>query len=161
MVVHATVEAVIPPPPLVHPSNYRLFIMSHQETVLPSGQHYSGANRIPNIKQFIESLDREKAERDAQIDASLNKNRRAGEVTEHQETSRRGGKNRRTVRDPVTGKDVEIDDIDSSYVKSAQDPQVRSISPLGANIVDNLGKLTLNFASSCLSQTPILARKQL
>jgi len=74
----------------------------------------------------MESLDKEKRERDAQIDASLAKtNRRAGEVTDHQEPSKRPGKNRRTVRDPVTGKDVEIDDIDSSYAKAAKDPQVR------------------------------------
>ena len=96
---------------------------------MPSGQHYSGANRIPNIKQFMESLDKDKKNRDAQIDANLKKNKAAGtEVKEHKEgQAPRHGKNRRTVRDPVTGKDVEIDDIDSSMMKSAQDPHVSHI----------------------------------
>lgn len=100
--------------------------MDQQETVVPSGQHYSGANRIPNIKQFMESLDKDKKNRDAQIDANLKKNKAAGtEVKEHKEgQAPRHGKNRRTVRDPVTGKDVEIDDIDSSMMKSAQDPHL-------------------------------------
>jgi hypothetical protein len=43
--------------------------MNTQEQVYPSGQHYSARNKIPNIKQFVESLDAEKKARDAQIDS--------------------------------------------------------------------------------------------
>lgn len=101
------------------------------ETVVPSGQHYSGRNRIPNIKQFVEQLDREKRDRDAVIDAHekdkhTNKKahgKNAGEVSDHVE-DRQKPKNRRTVRDPVTGKDVEIDDIDSSLMKKVKDPKL-------------------------------------
>jgi len=97
-----------------------------QEHVVPSGQHYSGRNRVPNIKQFMESLDRDKKRRDAQIDASAEESEKVGgEASDHVVTTpKRGGKNRRTVRDPVTGQDVEIEDIDSSFMKAVKDPQV-------------------------------------
>lgn len=111
--------------------------MENQETVVPSGQHYSGSNRIPNIKQFMERLDREKKDRDAKIETETAAHSQHaahskkvggdgdGEAQEHQETRRRG-KNRRTVKDPVTGRDVEIDDMDDKMLKEVQDPQVRS-----------------------------------
>lgn len=99
--------------------------METQEHVVPSAQHYSGQNRIPNIKQFMEHLDRDKKQRDAQIDSQQQKTTQDdGEVKAHQNAIQKQGKNRRTVRDPVTGKDVEIDDIDGSMVKEAQDPHV-------------------------------------
>ncbi|QBZ62083.1 hypothetical protein PoMZ_10957 [Pyricularia oryzae] len=89
-----------------------------QETVVPSGQHYSGAHRVPNIKQFMASLDKEKQARDAKLEG-------AGEPKSHENMPvREIGKNRRTVRDPVTGNDVEITDIDSSLMKNARDPQL-------------------------------------
>lgn len=103
--------------------------MDTQETVVPSGQHYSGANRIPNIKQFMEKLDRDKKDRDAQIDSQAKQQgKKPSEIQEHQASSRKQGKNRRTVRDPVTGKDVEIDDIDDSMLKAVDDPHVSGFS---------------------------------
>lgn len=96
---------------------------------MPPGQHYSGSNRIPNIKQFMERLDKDKSQRDAKIDAEAsgahtqNKNAQ-GEVREHQNGQRKQGNNRRVVRDPITGKDVEIDDIDDSMLESTRDPHV-------------------------------------
>ncbi|KAK4157494.1 hypothetical protein C8A00DRAFT_29643 [Chaetomidium leptoderma] len=98
--------------------------MDTDEKVYPPGQHYSGKNRVPNIKQFVESLDRQKRERDAQIDAKQQSgNRHGGEAQDSEPASqRRPGKNRRTVRDPVTGKDVEIEDIDSHHMKAAEEP---------------------------------------
>lgn len=106
--------------------------MNTQETVVPSGQHYSGTNRIPNIKQFMDNLDRDKKNRDAKIDAETHgtgvtgpqpgPRGQPGQSVEHPETPRKVGKNRRTVRDPVTGRDVQIDDIDPSSMKAAQDP---------------------------------------
>ena len=99
------------------------------ERVVPSGGHYSGTNRIPNIKQFMESLDRDKKHRDEQIDSDFKKSKKGGEVKDHIETSpAKHGKRRRVVRDPVTGKDVEIEDIDASFMKAVKDPQVRSRS---------------------------------
>lgn len=99
--------------------------MDTQEHVVPSGQHYSGQNRIPNIKQFMENLDRDKKQRDAHIDSQVTKNQQNnGEVKPHQNSTQRQGKNRRTVRDPVTGNDVEIDDLDGSMIKEVEDPHV-------------------------------------
>ncbi|KAH6640712.1 hypothetical protein F5144DRAFT_609655 [Chaetomium tenue] len=109
--------------------------MNTNEKVYPSGQHYSGNNRIPTIKQFVESLDREKRERDAQIDSQRQQQRHQhtkigghndnGEVRDHVPTNhRKAGKNRRTVRDPMTGKDVEIEDISSEHMKAAEEPML-------------------------------------
>lgn len=99
--------------------------MNTNEKVYPSGQHYSGANRIPNIKQFVESLDRQKKDRDAQIESQLQANHRDGEARDHVPADqRKPGKNRRTVRDPVTGRDVEIEDIADHHMKTAENPMV-------------------------------------
>ncbi|KAK3314945.1 hypothetical protein B0H66DRAFT_480712 [Apodospora peruviana] len=122
--------------------------MSSNEQHYPSGQHYSGTNRIPNIKQFVEGLDRDKKKRDAQIDANVAKGgpgaaqngsaagslkfQQNGEAKDHIATSK-PGKNRRTVRDPVTGKDVEIEDISQQHMKAANEPMLTVPNP-------NLGK---------------------
>ncbi|KAK4241085.1 hypothetical protein C8A03DRAFT_41483 [Achaetomium macrosporum] len=108
--------------------------MNTNEKVYPSGQHYSGTNRIPNIKQFVEGLDRDKKARDARIDAKLkSNNQRHGETQDHkpadgdqqqQQQNKKPGKNRRTVRDPVTGKDVEIEDIDTQHMKATEEPMI-------------------------------------
>jgi hypothetical protein len=95
------------------------------ETVYPPGQPYSGRNKVPNIKQFMEGLDRDKAARDAKIEANPQQLGQSSEAVQHQAASRKVGKNRRTVRDPVTGKDVEIDDMDESIMKSVENPSVR------------------------------------
>ena len=100
------------------------FTMNTQEKVFPSGQHYSGHNRVPNIKQFMESLDQDKRDREAKAESDPQANRPAGEVPDHKQVPKKVGKNRRTVRDPVTGNVVEIDDFDRSYVKSAKHPHV-------------------------------------
>ncbi|KAJ2906907.1 hypothetical protein MKZ38_009770 [Zalerion maritima] len=90
---------------------------------LPPGGHYSGAHRIPNIKEFVDSLDREKKERDAKIDANLSQNKHSNdEVKEHEaeEKGKRG--TRKSVRDPVTGRDVEIEDVNADFMKAVEDP---------------------------------------
>lgn len=89
----------------------------------PGGEPYSGSNRIPNIKQFVEGLDRDKKKRDAELEARMQQNAHNGEAQAHVPTQK-PGKNRRTVKDPVTGKDVEIEDIDSNHMKAAKDPLV-------------------------------------
>lgn len=96
--------------------------MNTDEQVYPSGQHYSANNRIPNIKQFVESLDRDKKKRDAEL---ARHNAQNGEARDHVPASqKKPGKNRRTARDPVTGRDVEIDDIDEHHMKAAMEPMV-------------------------------------
>lgn len=97
------------------------------ETVVPSTKNYSGRNRIPNIKQFVENLDKEKKERDTKIDQEQQQRGPGNEATQHQPAARKVGKNRRTVRDPVTGRDVEIDDADESIMKLGEDPKASSL----------------------------------
>lgn len=96
--------------------------MSDEQTY-HAGQHYSGTNRIPNIKQFVESLDRDKKSRDAKIDAGHANGTSNGDAIDHIPTQK-PGKNRRTVKDPVTGKEIEIEDIDSQHLKTAEHPMV-------------------------------------
>ncbi|KAL2174305.1 uncharacterized protein P884DRAFT_250167 [Thermothelomyces heterothallicus CBS 202.75] len=119
--------------------------MNTDEKIYPSGQHYSGSNRIPNVKQFVESLDRQKKDRDAQIDAQLKANHHHGEARDHLPADqRKPGKNRRTVRDPTTGKDVEIEDIDSHHMKAADEPMITVPNA-------NLGKETTRQTTSSQS----------
>jgi hypothetical protein len=95
------------------------------EVPVSAPKNYSGHNRIPNIKQFVESLDKDKRERDAKIEREQQQRVQAGgESVQHPPAARKVGKNRRTVRDPVTGRDVEIDDADDSILKQGENPMV-------------------------------------
>jgi hypothetical protein len=47
--------------------------MSNNHKKGPGG-HYSGANPIPNIQRFIQSLDADKKERDRQIEEKMKAN---------------------------------------------------------------------------------------
>lgn len=91
-----------------------------------AGQHYSGRNRVPNIKEFMAQLDAEKKERDEAIDKKLKDNKNHGEVKDHTNHEIPKDKATRTVRDPVTGKDVEIQDTSLSYEEAVDNPQVCS-----------------------------------
>ncbi|KAH8168948.1 c2 domain-containing protein [Sarocladium implicatum] len=109
--------------------------MNVDEHVAPSGQHYSGRNRVPNIHEFMQQLDKEKQERDAEIDKELKQNKKHGEATDHANDRERRKAKHRTVRDPVTGKDVEIRDTQLSYKDAVENPQMSIPN-------ENLGKPT-------------------
>lgn len=84
------------------------------------GGHYSGRNRIPNIQEFVASLDRDKKKRDAQIDESSQP--KTGGVLQHQPEERRAkGK---VVTDPVTGREVEIADADLDFEEAVENPKL-------------------------------------
>lgn len=101
--------------------------MNVDEHVVPSGgQHYSATNRVPNIQQYMEQLDQQKKERDAEIDAELKKNKKHGEVKDHRNELEKK-KGYRTVRDPVTGKDISIRDTDMDFKEVVENPQVSLI----------------------------------
>lgn len=102
--------------------------MNVNEHVAPSGQHYSGRNRIPNIQQFMDQLDAEKKERDAAIDSELKKNKQHKEATDHTNSEKPLRRDLRTVRDPVTGKDVQIRDAKTDFKDVVENPQVRETS---------------------------------
>ncbi|KAH8811729.1 hypothetical protein F5884DRAFT_728173 [Xylogone sp. PMI_703] len=91
--------------------------MSATNKKVPGG-HYSGMNKIPNIQQFIENLDKDKKERDAKIDADA-KGKPQDEVKDHVALAK--NRNRKTVTDPTTGKDVVIEDVDPAAVNALED----------------------------------------
>ena len=89
------------------------------------GGHYSGANPIPNIQRFVESLDSEKRERDARIEESMRAKKAQAGVTDHQESPTEGKPGtRKTVTDPTTGRDVEIEDVNEDFMKVVDNPIV-------------------------------------
>ena len=96
-----------------------------------SGKPWSGTNRIPNIKQFVEALDRDKAHRDKHIDAKNEEQQQQSEsVTEHHNAPTK--KQGKWVHDPVTGHEVMIEDVGQDFMKAVKDPMVRSIQPVDA-----------------------------
>ncbi len=94
------------------------------------GGHYSGANPIPNIQRFIENMDKDKKHRDAQIDADAKVGRPVGgEVKPHTKGQPHGVKGTlKTVTDPTTGNQVQIEDVNADFMKSVDNPQVCSIT---------------------------------
>lgn len=95
----------------------------HQPPV--AGQHYSGRNRIPNIQEFVAQLDKEKKERDEAIDAELKANKNHQEAQDHvPEKKHHSRKKTKTVRDPVTGKDVEIENAKTDFKEAVENPQL-------------------------------------
>jgi hypothetical protein len=89
-----------------------------------SGKPWSGTNKIPNIHEFVTKLDKEKAQRDKEIDTQISTANKQDKVTPHKnEKKEEKGK---TVTDPVTGRQVVIADVGKKYMKNVDNPQVRS-----------------------------------
>lgn len=91
-----------------------------------SGKPWSGANPIPTIQQFVENLDKDKRERDRQIDETTGPGGQVlqDKVIDHQnEVKQRNGK---LVTDPVTGNQVEIADVSKKYLERVDNPTVGS-----------------------------------
>lgn len=103
--------------------------MSSDNKKLPGG-HYSGANPIPNIQRFVESLDKDKKERDAKINEQLKaraaQGRDGGDAIDHKPGKAAVSGTRKTVTDPTTGREVEIEDVNEDFMRSVKNPQVRS-----------------------------------
>lgn len=87
-----------------------------------SGKPWSGQNKIPNIHEFVSGLDKQKAERDKEIDTKLGAANKQDQAVPHKnEKHEDKGK---TVTDPVTGKQVVIADVGKKYMKNVDNPQV-------------------------------------
>jgi hypothetical protein len=94
------------------------------------GGHYSGRNPVPNIQRFIESLDADKKNRDAQLEADMKANWPNGEVKDHVEGQPKGIKGtRKWVTDPTTGNQVRIEDVNADFMNAAEQPVVCRNSP--------------------------------
>ncbi|KAI9813337.1 MAG: hypothetical protein M1832_006352 [Thelocarpon impressellum] len=85
--------------------------------------HYSGRNPIPNIQKFVENLDRDKAERDRRIDEDSKQQSDAGPKPHKPIPAAKNG-TQKTVKDPTTGKEVTIEDVDKETMKTVKNPQL-------------------------------------
>ena len=95
------------------------------------GGHYSGANPVPNIQKFIQSLDSEKRDRDSKIDAQSKSNGTGSQpiaaAKDHVNKDAGVPKSRKSVTDPVTGRQVEIEDVDTDFMKAVDNPTVSAL----------------------------------
>lgn len=97
--------------------------MSAQEQ--KSGKPWSGNNKIPTISQFIETLDKDKKNRDLQHDqAAEAQDARVTNEDVMPHENRQRLKNAKTVHDPVTGGQVMIANVGKEHMKNATDPKV-------------------------------------
>lgn len=92
---------------------------SEDQKTVPGG-HYSGANPVPNIQKFVESLDAEKKKRDRNIDQGLT----SGEIKDHVVPEPGVAGTKKKVTDPTTGRDVEIEDVNKHFMKAVESPQL-------------------------------------
>jgi hypothetical protein len=105
------------------------------------GGHYSGHNPIPTVKQFIENLDKDKAERDRQIDqqsAAQKQGQKPGALATstgrdvntangaqpHKMQKRSVEGTEKTVTDPTTGNQVTISDVDKTMMDEVENPHM-------------------------------------
>ncbi|GKT47167.1 meiotically up-regulated gene 190 protein [Colletotrichum spaethianum] len=107
--------------------------MNIDEHKLPTGgQHYSARNKIPNIHEFVAQLDKEKRERDAAIEAEDKEHQKIQRQAQNQPhgdskdhvPEKKDRKKTKTVRDPVTGKDVEIEDPKDDFKEVVENPKL-------------------------------------
>jgi len=93
-----------------------------QEQKGPGG-HYSGKNKIPTVNEFVQRLDRDKASRDANIDAQRSGAQQGGDdVKPHQNEVKHTSENQQTVTDPTTGKQIVIEDVNEDMRERAKNP---------------------------------------
>ncbi|KAK5136321.1 hypothetical protein LTR08_003694 [Meristemomyces frigidus] len=101
-------------------------------TQVGPGAHYSGKNKIPTINQLLDRLDGDKKDRDKQIDEER-KQRQARQkaagstadangVVSHQNEAPRDSAGQTTVRDPTTGHQVVIEDVNEDMIERAKNP---------------------------------------
>jgi hypothetical protein len=112
--------------------------MAEQQQHAPGG-YYSSTNKIPTVQKFIENLDKGKKDRDKQIDEAQKRKAQSG-VEAHRPNPK--GKNQREATDPVTGRDVVIEDATSAMYKHVTDPL---LSVPNANLgKDSVGVESIN-----------------
>jgi hypothetical protein len=94
--------------------------MADQQQTTKPGGYYSNTNKIPTVQKFIENLDKGKKDRDKQIDQRQAD--KSSSVQGHKANPK--GENQREATDPVTGKQVVIEDATKEMYKHVTDPQL-------------------------------------
>ncbi|KAF2804117.1 uncharacterized protein BDZ99DRAFT_426375 [Mytilinidion resinicola] len=100
--------------------------MADQQQHRPGG-HYSGANPVPTVKKFMENLDKDKRDRDRQLDEEAVQRKKAavgGDAKPHKETNAGIKGTQKTVTDPTTGNQVVIEDVNKSMMGQVENPQL-------------------------------------
>ncbi|KAL9025781.1 MAG: hypothetical protein Q9196_005456 [Gyalolechia fulgens] len=97
--------------------------MAEQAQHHPGG-YYSGKNKIPDIKTFVQNLDKDKRERDQRLDDARTADQGKGEAKPHQVSKAGKEGTRKTVHDPTTQKEVQIEDVDASFMQAVENPQL-------------------------------------
>ncbi|KAF2143249.1 uncharacterized protein K452DRAFT_247647 [Aplosporella prunicola CBS 121167] len=101
--------------------------MAEQQQQHQPGGHYSGNNPIPTVKKFIENLDRDKADRDKQLEEQTKLRQQGtanGDAVPHKPEKAGKEGTRKTVTDPTTGNDVVIEDVNKDTIERSKDPQL-------------------------------------
>lgn len=118
------------------------------------GGHWSATNPIPTIQKFVENLDKDKKDRDQQIDDEIKRRKhdahKKGDQAVDHEVAELSHKKTRQVTDPVTGREISIEDVGEEYMKDIEHPSVSLLFH-----VEELNKnrhVTLIFCYSLLSQ---------
>ena len=94
----------------------------------PAG-HWSGQNKIPTVGQFIQRLDKDKADRDRKLDeqkkAQAQQQKLGGsDATAHKNEVHKPSESQQTVTDPTTGKPVVIEDVNQDFINKSKDPML-------------------------------------
>ena len=87
--------------------------------------HWSGQNKIPTVNQFLQGLDKDKKERDRQIDGQKKAQQAqlgGNDVKAHKNEKVEQSSSQQTVTDPVTGKQVTIEDVNKGFIEKSQNP---------------------------------------
>ena len=101
---------------------------AQQQQSGPAG-HWSGGNKIPTVGQFIQRLDKDKKQRDAELDqqakASVAQQKLGGtDVKAHQNEKKVASSSQKVVTDPTTGKQVTIEDVNEDFMKRVENPML-------------------------------------
>ena len=88
-----------------------------------------GHNKVPTVSKYLANLDKEKQERDRRLDElkQNQSNPRVGDAVPHVNEGKKEEGPRKTVTDPTTGHEVQIEDVNKEFVKAAKDPKVYPI----------------------------------
>src|ERR1700750_1677808 len=97
-------------------------------TPAPVRGHYSGANLIPTVQEFIEKLEIGKKQRDSEVDRKEEekKHKVKDDIPEAHSPSQplKAGKGQKLVTDPVTGNEIVIENAKKGMAEQVNDPKV-------------------------------------
>ncbi|WPH03183.1 meiotically up-regulated protein [Acrodontium crateriforme] len=122
-----------------------------QQQTAPTG-HYSGRNKIPTVNELLAKLDKDKKERDRQIDEQRNSSPQTNEGVKDHVNEVKAKAGQKSVTDPVTGNQVIIEDVNKEMMNQVENP---TLSVPNAN----LGKETTH-KTEATQKNPEYKQKQ-